>query len=485
MKIATSKCKSRTEFSIISRWIAESVGSSARKLPPARCKHLIPKSALFWILSSVVINLSFCTTGATADNAVSPADKKETPSVSPAKAKSPAAKLQFQVSGRDLLVVDGSGSKKTFHINEPASLPINNEIVDLTTGPNGLPTAVLGGSRAADMTVLPGSLDASSVQLKTESGQKLENGKDFKVDSSSGTIELVAPQTFTKVVADYKCWLTRLDTLVVDQAGNLAILEGVPLRSAPLPPAIPAGQKPLANILSRWCNQPLAAEDVMRITAKLTPPDTDTARNTKVLTPLSQKLKSGQPINLVFWGDSITAGFCADPLDKSFPSLVVARLKSQFPTASIEYKVNGFTGRRAKDVMKQLPEALATHPDLLVVEFVNDLSTPVRDLNRTYASIVEACRESQTCLMLVTPHFTDPSMAKAQDWQSIADNPYIALIHELGATNDLAVADVSWRWQHLSSEGLRADIMLVNLLNHPNNRGHEIYAEEILRCITH
>jgi hypothetical protein len=59
----------------------------------------------------------------------------------------------------------------------------------------------------------------------------------------------------------------------------------------------------------------------------------------------------------------------------------------------------------------------------------------------------------------------------------------VPVLRELASNNDyVALADVFERWTHLNKEGFHPDWLYVNGLNHPNNRGHAIYAEELLRC---
>jgi lysophospholipase L1-like esterase len=391
--------------------------------------------------------------------------------------------LQFQVSGRDLLVSSEALGKRVFHISEPGCLSFSNEIIELVTNPDGFQYAILPGCRTSDTAVIADVVNSSSVRLRTETGEKLDKDKDFAVNSVAGRIEMISGRTLTKVVADYDCWLTRLDSLVADQTGNLELLNGIPSRSAPLPPTIPTAKKAVANILSRWGNRPLDLKDIMAITGSPDPPEYVKNCNTKVLASLKRKLCEGQQAHIVFLGDSVTAGFCADSPDKSYPNLVISNLRSRFPAARIYHTVYGFSGLKARDVVQRLPDMILQKPDLLVVEFANDLTAPYGELEQTYAKIIEACKKSQTCLMLVTPHFPIPSLANSPNWKSIAANPYISLLRDLTRKNDLAIADVSWRWEHLSTEGLRPNIMLVNFLNHPNNKGHEIYAEEILRYL--
>ena len=46
----------------------------------------------------------------------------------------------------------------------------------------------------------------------------------------------------------------------------------------------------------------------------------------------------------------------------------------------------------------------------------------------------------------------------------------------------MALADASARWEHLWQEGLPYVTLLRNGINHPDDRGHSLFSEELIKC---
>ena len=44
------------------------------------------------------------------------------------------------------------------------------------------------------------------------------------------------------------------------------------------------------------------------------------------------------------------------------------------------------------------------------------------------------------------------------------------------------VNDASARWEHLHREGIPYVTLLLNGINHPDDRGHALFADELIRC---
>jgi hypothetical protein len=60
--------------------------------------------------------------------------------------------------------------------------------------------------------------------------------------------------------------------------------------------------------------------------------------------------------------------------------------------------------------------------------------------------------------------------------------PYVLGLREFADKRQIGLADASARWEHLWKEGLPYLTLLDNTINHPDDRGHRIFAEELLKC---
>jgi lysophospholipase L1-like esterase len=82
---------------------------------------------------------------------------------------------------------------------------------------------------------------------------------------------------------------------------------------------------------------------------------------------VASKLVAGQPVVIVAFGSSSTAGFGATSPDFNYPNRLAAQLRRQYPTAYISVVNAGRGGEDAPEMMKRLQTAVIDlHPDLVI-----------------------------------------------------------------------------------------------------------------------
>ena len=271
----------------------------------------------------------------------------------------------------------------------------------------------------------------------------------------------------------------------MDESGNAKLIQGKPVRSAPQGPDVSELFCPLAHIYVESNAQSLTPSAILPILSTQTfnyPLDVR-EHNHNVLSNTLSKLKDSQPITVVFWGDSITGGADATNKGLCFANVFITTLKTKFPNASISAINLGVGGTNTNGRLAGFQADVLTHkPDLIVIEFVNDLLLPQKLLETNYNTVLLLAKHAGAEVILLSPHFPTPKLMGVKDWASVGAMPYIRFLRHLTQTSQAALADVSLRWEHLDREGLRPDLMLVDRLIHPNDRGHAIYAEELIKC---
>ncbi len=79
------------------------------------------------------------------------------------------------------------------------------------------------------------------------------------------------------------------------------------------------------------------------------------------------KLAAGQPVVIVAFGSSSTAGFGASSPEFNYPNRLAAQLHRQYPTADITIVNRGQGGEDAPEMMKRLQTSVIDmHPDLVI-----------------------------------------------------------------------------------------------------------------------
>ncbi|MDA9510277.1 GDSL family lipase [Bradyrhizobium sp. CCBAU 11386] len=82
---------------------------------------------------------------------------------------------------------------------------------------------------------------------------------------------------------------------------------------------------------------------------------------------VANKLVAGQPVVIVAFGSSSTAGYGASSPDFNYPNRLAAQLRRQYPTADITVINAGVGGEDAPEMMKRLQkEVIDVHPDMVI-----------------------------------------------------------------------------------------------------------------------
>ncbi len=342
-------------------------------------------------------------------------------------------------------------------------------------------------------TPAPGAVVASSVVVR-HGGRVLEKGKDWLLDPAWGSVGLAPGSSVTTrdaVSIDYAYSLRRLDSRVRTADGREVVRRGEDHLTVPQPPRLGPGETRVANVFVDYHSDGRGAEPfpvlegAARAKTGSTPGRVPRAMDT---------LRSGGSLKIVCWGDSVTVGGDASSPEMRYAAVFERRLREKFPAAKITVGVVAVGGSNSRQWLwpEKFPRAkpgecdwakvAAEKPDLVTLEFVNDAGLSAADVDRVYGEILSRVRALGAELILITPHFTMPSMMGFASLREPERRPYVLALREFAAKNGLALADASARWEHLWKEGLPYVTLLRNGINHPDDRGHALFADELMRC---
>ncbi len=207
------------------------------------------------------------------------------------------------------------------------------------------------------------------------------------------------------------------------------------------------------------------------------------------LGPLRQKLNAKQPLKVVMLGDSISTEADASaiarvaPHQPGYPTLLVRTLEEKFG-AKLTLVNLSKGGMDSKWGITRVPDVIAEKPDLLLLAFgMNDASgrrkpDEFATFTRQMFEPVHAALPDCTTILI-------SSMTANPEWLHSAPDTYplYAQAQAKLVGPHIAFADVTTRWEHISARKKHMDIS-GNGLNHPNDYGHRIYTDVILRTIT-
>ena len=345
-----------------------------------------------------------------------------------------------------------------------------------------------------------GSDDPSSIEIRrTKGGALLKLGDDYRVDAFWPQVWL-GPQSTVKpedtVFVSYRYSQLRMDTIQVAADGTASLKQGQPRLTAPVPADPDAGHEPLAHVWINYRDQEVKADQIYLV--EETPRQAITASTPGRIPKTLAKLQAGQPVKIVCWGDSVTAGGNASKPETRYVDVFAAGLRSRFPNAKIDVEnisaggsnsrqwlspeQHPYRGLKGKDNPARFEHVIEAKPDLVTLEFVNDAGLSPAQVESQYSEILQRLEPTGAELILITPHFTMLKMMGFQTMRETEKRPYVAGLHEFAEKHHLALADASARWQHLAKEGIPYLTLLDNTINHPDDRGHRLFAEELWKC---
>jgi acyl-CoA thioesterase-1 len=188
-------------------------------------------------------------------------------------------------------------------------------------------------------------------------------------------------------------------------------------------------------------------------------------------------LESGCKVTIVAFGDSITAGYC---VRRGFPSFWKALLAEKYPEAVVEMINSGTCGDTSMDGLARLDwAALAYEPDLVTINFgINDcaLGLDLEEFEMNFEEMVRRIRagpNSEVLLLSSQPLETPPYDRLVQD--------YYQAIERLAKQMDVGFVHVYGAWMRHVQAGTPLGSLILSGLDHPNEAGYKIIAEELMR----
>jgi len=196
-------------------------------------------------------------------------------------------------------------------------------------------------------------------------------------------------------------------------------------------------------------------------------------------------LEAGKAVRIVTFGDSITAGFA---VRKGFDSFWLRMLKEKYPQAQITLKNEGVCGDTSFDGLARLDWSVIAHrPDLVTVNFgINDMYMGIRlgEFKSNLIEIVERIIEGSgsgsgsepgtEILLLSSEPLTTPRFDRIV-------LSYYQLLEEVAEEMGVGFVDVYGAWMRRVSEGVPLESLILPGLDHPNESGYRIIAEELMR----
>jgi len=340
-----------------------------------------------------------------------------------------------------------------------------------------------------------GLLLPETVQIKAAQGEgtPFTHGTDYEMDgfwATFGRKDGGAIQEGQPVWVDYDYIPCRLDSIVVDQAGKLKYMEGKPGTALVHPPTLSSGETAIVNIWLEGKMDGLSDNNLFPIEEVAKPQTTGKAQAEKLLPKTLAKLRAGQEVTIVAWGDSVTEGGGVETTPElRYQNQFARRLEQQFPQAKIKMLTAGWGGRCSQnyldaprgDTKDFVRDVLEPKPDLVTIEFVNDAYYNEEQTQIQYKKIMDILSGNGSEVILITPHLVRPDWMQVTSMKFDEDpRPYVHGLRRFAQENGVALADTSRLWCTLWRQGIPYITLEANSINHPDARGHRMFAEALM-----
>lgn len=314
---------------------------------------------------------------------------------------------------------------------------------------------------------------------------------DYRMDgfwASIGRIEGGRIDPAQPVYFDYRYSPNRIDTIAADAQGKLRLIEGVSKNGIVLPPALTAAETAVVNV---WipCQSPGLTEDnLFPIYASTDLPPIEPVAEQRLPKTLA-KLRAGEDVHIVAFGDSVTCGGGTARPEDWYQEQFRRMLQERFPAATIHMHTAGWGGASSKTYLSQprgaehdfVRDVLEVKPDMVSIEFVNDAYLNEEETLAHYREFIAQIHATGAEAVLITPHLVRP------DWMDVTamkvkedPRPYVAGLRRLANEDNLALADASQDYCNLWKTGIPYMTLMTNAINHPDARGHAIFANSLL-----
>lgn len=343
-----------------------------------------------------------------------------------------------------------------------------------------------------------GGLIAESVRITSTDGKIVyQKGKDFTVNGKMSRISKIKTSAMKfPVYFHYSYRWHRIDSVILKD-GKLSYRTGKEVRIIPEAPALNPGEVRVANVYLSPDTTKLTDGNCYPISEQFYPVKRPPVADL-LLPKTMKKLRNGEPVLIIAWGDSITnIGYEIPNWKKArWQVQFVNGLKKRFPKAKIKLVTEAWGGHNSNHYLDPnlnpgpgMPHnyqerILNRKPDLIISEWFNDnwMSYSLLTGDKSnYKKMLYDFRKIGAEWIIITPQYGSaygPFDAGSQK-NIVHRSQYISFLRQFAPANRIPLADVSARYVRLSKQGIPV-LALGTYGVHPGQAGLKVFADALL-----
>lgn len=188
-------------------------------------------------------------------------------------------------------------------------------------------------------------------------------------------------------------------------------------------------------------------------------------------------LSQGTLVKMLLLGDSISAGFM---VSRGFGHFWKEMLEEKYPRAQVEMINRGVCGETALDGLYRLDGSVISHqPHLVTINFgINDMYMGVRlgefksNLIEMVSRILDECNSE---ILLIS---SEPLLTPGFDQKVLS---YYQMLADVAEDMNVGFVDGYRAWMRKVEDGIPLKSLILPGMDHPNEKGYKIIAEELMR----
>jgi acyl-CoA thioesterase I len=197
---------------------------------------------------------------------------------------------------------------------------------------------------------------------------------------------------------------------------------------------------------------------------------------------LQKEWPKNRTINIAFHGHSVPSGYFKTPVVNTlsaYPHLFLKKLKEIYPFAVVNVIITAIGGENSLKGAERFERDVIIHkPDLIFIDYgLNDRGPGLEKSYIAWNEMIKAAKERGIKVILLTPspdqkvNYSDPDNELKK---------HAAQIRKLAGENEIGLADSYKAFEFLYPEKQKLSTFM-SQVNHPNELGHELIANEIMK----
>lgn len=197
---------------------------------------------------------------------------------------------------------------------------------------------------------------------------------------------------------------------------------------------------------------------------------------------LTKQWSQNRTINLVFHGHSVPSGYFVTPEVKSlesYPFLLLKALKKIYPFAVINIILTCIGGENSESGAKRFKKQVLNHqPDVLFIDYaLNDTGIGVEESRKAMEFMIETALKKKIKVILLTP--TPDQRVELLNKETVLQQLSNQTI-DLSKKYETGLVDNYTTFQNLVISGEKVTDYM-SQVNHPNEKGHQLIVDGILK----